>query len=132
MSVEELRGSDVMRHLLDALEAGLDIGHYGRLVFAIVARHFLDEDELVAYLQRNPGVSELDARGLYAQVTARGYSPPRREQILEWQRHQDFPICPDPANPDACNVYRDLQFPDSVYSHIADYYEQKATVAARA
>ena len=55
----------------------------------------------------------------------RGYNPPRRERILEWQSQQDFPICPNPDDPDACNVYRDLRFPDSVYEDISDYYEHK-------
>ena len=43
MSVEALRKNDMMTHLLDALDRGQDIGHYGRLVFAMVARHFLSE-----------------------------------------------------------------------------------------
>jgi hypothetical protein len=85
--------------------------HYGRLVFAMVARHFVDADELVGYLTRNPGVTEEQARALYLQVQGKDYSPPRRERILEWQREQEFPICPDPDNPDACNVYKDLKFP---------------------
>jgi hypothetical protein len=32
MSVEDLRQSPMMRHMLDALNDGEDIGHYGRLV----------------------------------------------------------------------------------------------------
>ncbi len=55
MSVDDLRQSDMMAHLLDALDEGQDIGHYGKLVFAMVARHFLDEDELVSYLTAQPG-----------------------------------------------------------------------------
>ena len=35
MAVEELGKSDIMAHLLDALDADKDIGHYGRLVFAM-------------------------------------------------------------------------------------------------
>ncbi len=38
MTVEKLRKSEVMGHLLDALDAGGDVGHYGRLVFAALAR----------------------------------------------------------------------------------------------
>ena len=57
-----------MAHLLDALDQGQDIGHYGKLVFAMVARHFLDEDELVSYLTRSPDTSEEDARVLVHQV----------------------------------------------------------------
>ena len=34
----------MMAHLLDALESGTDVGHYGRLVFAMVARHCLDDN----------------------------------------------------------------------------------------
>jgi hypothetical protein len=47
---EDLRDSPMMAHLLDALEEGTDIGHYGRLTFAMIARHFMDEDELVRLL----------------------------------------------------------------------------------
>ena len=34
---DSLRQNDMMRHLMDALARGEDIGHYGRLVFARVA-----------------------------------------------------------------------------------------------
>jgi hypothetical protein len=126
MAAEELRKNGMMAHLLDALEAGQDIGHYGRLVFAMVARHFMGEREVLAALQQNPGFTEEEARALYHQVQGRDYNPPRRERILEWQKEQEFPICPNPDDPDACNVYKDLEFPDSVYQHITDYREQKA------
>jgi hypothetical protein len=52
MPVEDLRQSPMMSHLLDALERGEDIGHYGRLTFAIVAHHFMDRNELVEWLRR--------------------------------------------------------------------------------
>jgi len=121
--MEELRQSEMMAHLLDALADGQDIGHYGRLVVAMVGRHFLDEDELVAQLTRDPTCSEDEARSLVHQVQTRDYNPPRRERILEWQQRQEFPICPNPDDPRACNVYRDLQFPDGVYEDIQDFYE---------
>jgi hypothetical protein len=126
VAVEDLRKNDMMAHLLDALEAGQDIGHYGRLVFAMVARHFMSEDELLTYLQKNPNFSAEEARALYHQVQGHDYNPPRRERILEWQKSQEFPICPNPDDPDACNVYKDLQFPESIYQNITDYHEQKA------
>jgi hypothetical protein len=127
VAVKDLKKNDMMAHLLDALEAGKDIGHYGRLVFAMVARHFMKENELLAYLQKNPGFTEAEARALCHQVQGRDYNPPRRERILEWQKQQDFPICPNPDDPDACNVYRDLEFPESVYQNIAEYHEHKAS-----
>ena len=37
----------MMAHLLDALEAGTDVGHFGRLTFAMIARHFLPEEQLI-------------------------------------------------------------------------------------
>src|SRR5215210_6772291 len=98
MAVKDLRASDMMAHLLDALEKGKDIGHYGRLVFAMVGRHFIDEEELVGYLQRNPGFSEDQARALYLQVQGRDYNPPKRDRILQWQAEQEFPICPNPED----------------------------------
>jgi hypothetical protein len=125
MSIADLRKNEMMAHLVDALEEGKDIGHYGRLVFAMVARHFLSGEELTAWLTKNPGFSEEEARALRHQVEEKDYSPPTRERILEWQSHQDFPICPNPRDPDTGNVYKDLQFPERVYEHITEYHEKK-------
>jgi DNA primase large subunit len=125
MSLNDVRESEMMAHLLDALERGEDIGHYGRLVFAMVARHFVSEDELVAKLANDRDFNEEEARALVRQVTERDYNPPRRERILEWQAQQDFPICPNPEDPRACNVYRELRFPDDVYEDIEDFYEDR-------
>jgi len=119
-----------MAHLLDALDDDKDIGHYGRLVFAMVARHFLKEDELVRYLAKDKDFSEDEARALYHQVTSRDYNPPRRERILEWQSQQDFPIIPNADDPDAGNLYRELTFPDGIYDDISEYHEQKAEAAS--
>jgi hypothetical protein len=130
MTVEQLRSNDMMAHLLDALAQGTDIGHYGRLVFAMVGHHFLDTDELVDWLSRDKTVSETEARALALQVEDRDYSPPKRERILEWQAEQDFPILPNPDDPNDGNVYRDLHFPDDVYEHIGQYYEQQAEARA--
>jgi len=38
MIIEALRNSKTMAHLLDALDGGQDMGHYGRLTFATEAR----------------------------------------------------------------------------------------------
>jgi hypothetical protein len=127
---ESLRDSPMMAHLLDALEAGTDVGHYGRLTFAMIARHFLDEDDLLRLLASQPGQSEDEVRALLLQVQGRDYNPPKRERILEWQARQDFPICPTPDDPAACNVYRELQFPDSVYEHIEEFWEEQAEGSA--
>ncbi len=81
---------------------------------------------LVKYLQKNPGVSEAEAKALVEQVQGRDYNPPRRERILEWQKQQDFPFCPAPDDPDACNVYKELRFPDDIYENIQEYREEKA------
>ncbi|MBD2534520.1 hypothetical protein H6G97_35575 [Nostoc flagelliforme FACHB-838] len=126
MAIEELQKNDMMTHLLESLNAGKDIGHYGRLVFAMVARHFLSEPELIEYLQKDKDFTEKEARSLYLQVQGKDYNPPRRERILQWQSQQEFPICPNPDEPDACNVYKDLQFPEEVYEHISEYHEHKA------
>ena len=126
MSIEELRKSDMMAHLLDALDEGKDIGHYGRLTFAMIARHFMDDDALIEYLQKDKDFSEGEAKLLVKQVEGKDYNPPKRDRILEWQSQQDFPICPNADDPDSCNVYRDLKFPDHVYEHISSYYEHKS------
>ncbi|HEX8438790.1 hypothetical protein [Archangium sp.] len=125
---EALRKNGMMAHLLDSLDDGQDIGHFGRLVFAMVARHFLDEEELRDTLLQDPAFDERQALALIEQVKAKDYSPPRREKVLQFQAQQEFPICPNAEDPDACNVYKDLQFPESVYEHISEYREQKAHV----
>lgn len=124
---EDLRDSPMMAHLLDALEAGRDIGHYGRLTFVMVARFFRDEDDLVRLLAQQPGVDETDARALVRQVQAHDYNPPKRERILAWQAQQDFPICPAPDDPRGCNVYSELRFPDHIYEQIDEFWEERAS-----
>jgi hypothetical protein len=126
MSVEDLRQSPMMSHMLDALDNGEDIGHYGRLVFAMIGRHFVGDDELVELLLKDHDAEEGEMRAMVQQVEEKGYSPPRRERILEWQSQQDFQIYPNPDDPDACNVYNELQFPDDVYESIQEYREEKA------
>ncbi len=128
MSVEELRQSPMMSYLLDSLDNGEDIGHYGQLAFAMVARFFMSDDEVIEYLQKNPNVSEEDARTLLAEVKQKNYNPPQRGTILEWQRQQDFQICPQEGDPDNCNVYKHLRFPDEVYAHANEYAKQKANL----
>jgi hypothetical protein len=124
--LDELRTDAMMAHLLDSLDRGEDIGHYGRLVFATIARHFGNEDDVVAQLRKDRDFSDADARALVAQVVSADYSPPKRAKILEYQAQQDFPIVPNPDDPDCGNVYKDLTFPDAVYEHIAEYREAKA------
>ena len=62
MAVDDLRKNNTMAHILDALDDGKDIGHYGRLTFAMVAQYFADEDEIVTRLQKDKDFSEEEAR----------------------------------------------------------------------
>jgi hypothetical protein len=117
----------MMAHMLDALDNGEDIGHYGRLVFAMIGRHFVSNDELVELLTKDHDADEQETRAMVQQVEDKGYSPPRREKILEFQNQQDFEICPNSDDPDACNVYNELQFPDEVYESIQEYQEKRQT-----
>ncbi len=122
---EELRKDPMMAHLLDSLDAGKDIGHYGRLVFAMVARHFMPHDEVLAWMMKDKDDTEEKATLLLRQVEGRDYSPPRRDKILEYQTKQEFPILPNPEDPDCGNLYRNLKFPDAIYEHIGHYQEAK-------
>lgn len=124
--IEQLRASPMMARLLAALEDGVDIGHYGRLTFVIVARHFLSEEEMLALLARQPDHDEREAAGLIQQVSDHDYSPPTRARLLEWQAQQDFPLIPDTEDPASGNLYRELRFPDEVYEHIEEFYEERA------
>lgn len=120
---ENLRDSKMMAHLIDSLKAGEDVGHYGRLVFVMVARFFMEDREIIKLLMKN--ISEEEATALLMQVKARDYNPPKRERILEWQKEQDFQICPDDDDPQGCNVYRDLRFPDELYESIEEFWVEK-------
>ena len=126
MALKELKADPMMAHLIGSLEEGRDIGHYGRLVFAMIARHFLSEKQVIDFLMKDHDVDEGKARSLLAQVEARDYNPPKRERVLEWMSKQKFPICPDPADPNQCNVYKNLDFPKEIYDKIQSYYEGKS------
>ena len=91
-----------------------------------IGRHFVGNDELIELLTKDPDADEGQVRALVQQVVEKCYSPPRREKILEYQGQQDFPICPNPDDPDACNPYAELQFPDEVYESIQEYREEQA------
>ncbi|MGI8649020.1 MAG: hypothetical protein ACR2KW_01385 [Rubrobacter sp.] len=125
MPVEDLKQSKTMSNILEGLEGGEDVGHYGRLVFAMVGRYFLENGELADTLAKDPDCTEKEARALVQQVEERGYNPPRRERLIEWQSDQDFDFF-DADDPDAGNLYSELQFPDEVFEDIEDYREEKA------
>ena len=121
----DLRNDSMMAHLLDSLAEGKDIGHYGRLTFAMVARHFLPHEEVLRLLMQDADVSEEKATLMLRQVEGKDYTPPKRDRILQWQKEQEFPILPKPEDPDCGNLYRNLKFPDEVYQHIGHYQEKK-------
>ena len=85
-----------MQHLIGTLDSGHSIGHYGRLVFAMVARHFLDREELLTYLEKDPECDAEQARSLVAQVEARDYNPPKRERISRVDAETGVPGVPQP------------------------------------
>ncbi len=113
-----LSDSPMMAHLLKALQAGVDIGDYGRLAFIIIARYFLPEEEIVSCLTGQPHLDRERALRLVRRVGREGYHPPTREQILEWQAIQEFEICPDPEDAESCDIYRQLRFPRQVVSAV--------------
>lgn len=92
----------------------------------MVARHFMDGDQIVQYLTKDPDCAEEHARGLVEQVEERDYNPPNRQRILEWMDRQGFPICPNREDPRGCNVYRELSFPEEVYRRISGFHEEIA------
>jgi hypothetical protein len=130
MALDELKQNGMMAHLIESLDRGESIGHYGRLVFAMVARYFMEKEEVAEYLMKDPDCDEAKSHALVEQVDSRDYNPPRRDRVLEWMKRQDFDICNAPSDPDACNVYKDLQFPRELYESIEQYREQKAEAEA--
>ena len=128
--LDALRKNPAMAHLIEALESGKDIGHYGRLTFAMVARHFLEDDALAKLMAQDKDFGEEQAAGLVNQVNEADYSPPGPGKIRKWQGEQDFPILPEGHDTtDDANVYQDLTFPDHVYEKISEYHQEKAAAA---
>ena len=126
-ALERLRKNHMMNHLADALEAGKDIGHYGRFTFASVARHFMAPEELAKYLAQDKDEDLEEAMGLVHQVNDADYSPPGPAKIREWDASQPFKILPeDHPTTDDANVYQDLEFPDHVYDKIKSYHAEQA------
>jgi hypothetical protein len=123
---DNLEDSPMMAHLLEAMKSGQDVGEYGALTFVIVARHFMEDNELVELLAQQPRYNQQAAQALLLQVKERDYNPPKRERILEWQSQQEFQICPDPHDPSACNLYRELRFPQEIYDRIGDFWLDRA------
>jgi hypothetical protein len=85
----------MMVHLMDALDQGTDVGHYGRLVFAMVASRFIPGDEVVGWLIKDRDFTAQQAEAMIRQVENRDYNPPRRERILHGKASkssQSYPI----------------------------------------
>jgi hypothetical protein len=90
-----------------------------------MAREVLRQSPMMSHML--DALDEGEIRACVQQVEEKGCSPPSREKILEYQSLQDFPIRPNPDDPDACNVYNELQIPDDVYESIREYQEKRQT-----
>src|SRR5215218_5041658 len=86
----------------------------------MAARHFLDQLGAGPVLSKDSDTDE--ARVLVVQVQER-LQPAQGERILEWHDQQPFPSCPSPDDPDACNVYRELDLLDEILENIQHYLE---------
>jgi hypothetical protein len=64
MPVEDLRQSQMMAHMLEALDNGEDIRHYNRLVFAMIGGHFVSNDELVELLTKDHDADKQEIRAM--------------------------------------------------------------------
>lgn len=121
--LDRLRQNRMMKRLIDALDDSTDIGHYGRLTFAMVAVYVMDAGDVTELLSNDHDFPREEAEVMVKQVKSKGYSPPTPEKIRAWDQQQDFQILPaefDPA--DDANVYRDLDFPPEVYDGIREYH----------
>ncbi len=129
-ALEALGRNKMMRHLIDALAEGQDIGHYGRFTFASIARHFMEPDDLAKYLAKDKDEALADAKALVHQVNDADYSPPGPSKIRKWDEEQPFAILPpEHQTSDDANVYQDLDFPDHVYEKINAYHREQAEAA---
>lgn len=54
--------SPMMARIIEAIDKGEDVGHYGRLVFVMVARFFLTDEEMLTLLRKRPDFDAREAR----------------------------------------------------------------------
>ena len=120
----ELTDSPMMAQLIESMEAGVDIGDYGRLAFVMTARYFMSDTEIVTLLVGQPGMDEEKAGIFVHHILEEDYNPPTPERILEWQVIQEYSILPDPDDPDSYNVYRQLRFPQAVYDSVGQTWRK--------
>ena len=117
-----LAASPTVARWLAALAAGEDLGHFGRLAFVSAARHFLTDSELVLLLAGQPRHDAGKVLKLVDRVRERGYAPPSRPRLLQWQARQRYPLLENPADPTVGNLYRELSLPDGVFSDIETFW----------
>jgi hypothetical protein len=79
MPIDDLKQKPMTAHLIGTPDSGHSIGHYHRLVFAMVARHFLEREEFIAYLEKDPEIGDAEARSLVEQVESHAFNPPKLE-----------------------------------------------------
>jgi hypothetical protein len=76
-ALDALRRNNMMERLINALEEGEDIGHYGRFTFASIARHFMKPLDLAEFLAHDEDEALDEAKSLVHQVIDADYSPAR-------------------------------------------------------
>ncbi len=124
IQAEDMRRSQMMARLWDDLEKGVDVGHFGRLLFTMVARHYMNETQVITLLSRNIPVE--DAQAMLLLVNSRNYNPPKPNKIRKWQEKQDYKIIPPEKAHDLAwgNVYKELRLPMEIYSQVQDFYKE--------
>ncbi len=99
----------MMDYMPDALDE--DVGHYGRLDFVMDARHFVDNEEIVGLLAKHHDANEQEIRVMAQQVEEKGYSPPRRDKVLELAGAARFSNQPEPRRPGRLQRLRHAELP---------------------
>lgn len=123
---EDMRASAMMDRLWTDLSKGTDVGHYGRLVFCMIARHFLDEKEIIKLLGKSVPTEE--AAAMLVEVNRTNYSPPRPAKIRQWQKNQQYKIIPEDKDQSWGNVYTELQLPQEIYENVTNFYKDTKEV----
>ncbi|MEL7240233.1 MAG: hypothetical protein AAGK78_15350, partial [Planctomycetota bacterium] len=81
--LDRLRRNRMMKRLIDALDDGTDIGHYGRLTFAMVAVYIMDSGDVAELLSNDHDFPREEAEAMVKQVRSKGYSPPTPKKIRQ-------------------------------------------------
>ena len=128
-SLDDLKRNPMMRRIIQTMESGQDVGHYGRFIFTVVASYFIGEKEITDLLKRQPEIEDSEeALGFYLQVASARYVMPTSARIRAWDKSEEqknFPLIIQ-GDRNSGNLYREIPLPQQALVSVRSYWREAA------